>query len=245
MTAFTLVEMSVVIMIIALLTAAILKGQSLIYEAKLRAVATEVSNIQTASNSFFAKYSSYPGDLNQATGFFYKVTTAATANGDGDGQIEFVNGSTVYEGYRAWQHMTLAGMVDAKYAGTATTGAATVNTDVPGSNIANAGYFFDYSSVNTAFNGSTAGAYGFSLKNIVILGKAAATSASPLKVTSALKASDAMAVDSKMDDGVPTTGSVRGADGLGATAGDCVTSAKYKILATSFACVMIFKASNQ
>lgn len=240
--AFTLTELSIVLVIIALLMAAILKGQNLINEAKLQSVVTEVANLQVAANSFYAKYNKHPGDFDEAVAYW----GATTANGDNNGKIEFKNtaGTPVYEGYRLWQHLSYAGMVENPYLGTATTGAAALITDVPDSS-SGGGYLFDHSSSATAYNGATAGAYGMLGKNIMVLGKPLATTVSPILASGILTPSQAMGLDTKMDDGVPTSGSVRGADGNGATAGNCVTSNLYKLTVTGRDCIMIFRAANQ
>lgn len=53
---FSLVELSIVLVILGLLTGGILAGQSLIRAAELRAVSTEYSRYATAVQSFRDKY---------------------------------------------------------------------------------------------------------------------------------------------------------------------------------------------
>ena len=50
--AFTLVELSIVLVILGLLVGGVLSGQSLIHSAQLRVVTTELDNYKTAMNSF-------------------------------------------------------------------------------------------------------------------------------------------------------------------------------------------------
>lgn len=59
--AFSLVELSIVLVILGLLTGGILAGQSLIRAAELRAVSTEYSRYITATQSFRDKYFAVPG----------------------------------------------------------------------------------------------------------------------------------------------------------------------------------------
>lgn len=238
---FSLTELSIVIVIIALLLSAILKGQNLINDAKLQSIVSEVSNNQVAVNSFYAKYSKYPGDFNEAVSYW----GATTKDGDNNGHIEFKNsaGTPVYEGYRLWQHLSYAGMVSSPYLGTATTGAATLGTDVPISK-SGGGYLFDYSSSSSAYDKITAGAYGMLAKNIMLLGLPLATTSSPIKANGILTPTQAMGIDTKIDDGVPTSGSVMGADGNGSTAGNCVSAAIYNIALAGKDCMMIFKVAN-
>lgn len=58
---FSLVELSIVLVILGLLTGGILGGQSLIKAAELRAVTTELDAFQTATNTFRQKYFALPG----------------------------------------------------------------------------------------------------------------------------------------------------------------------------------------
>lgn len=67
---FSLVELSIVLVILGLLTGGILAGQSLIRAAELRSVSTEQSRWVTAANSFRDKYFALPGDFRDATKFW-------------------------------------------------------------------------------------------------------------------------------------------------------------------------------
>lgn len=67
--AFSLVELSIVLVILGLLTGGILAGQSLIRAAELRAVSTEYNRHFTAIQSFRNRYMALPGDMNNATRF--------------------------------------------------------------------------------------------------------------------------------------------------------------------------------
>jgi prepilin-type N-terminal cleavage/methylation domain-containing protein len=58
--AFSLVELSIVLVILGLLTGGILTGQNLIRAAELRAVVTEFNRYQTAVRTFEDKYSPFP-----------------------------------------------------------------------------------------------------------------------------------------------------------------------------------------
>lgn len=240
---FSLTELSVVLVIIALLLAAVLKGQTLVEEAKMQAIVSEVAKQKVAIISFYNKYDDYPGDFAEAVLHWGGATTK---DGDDDGKIEFVNtlGTPVYEGYRAWQHLAYAKMTDTPYVGTATTSAAVPATDIPASRLSNSGYFLDYSSSATNYDHATSGAYGFLNKNVMVLGIPVATSASPVLVNGILTPSQAMNIDSKMDDGVPTTGNVRGADGNASTAGDCQASNIYALTLTDKDCIMVFRATD-
>jgi prepilin-type N-terminal cleavage/methylation domain-containing protein len=59
--AFTLIELSIVLIIIGLLIVAITSGSSLIRNAKLRSITNEAKQYQVAVNSFYMKFDEYPG----------------------------------------------------------------------------------------------------------------------------------------------------------------------------------------
>ncbi len=60
---FSLIELSIVLIIIGLLVAGVTGGASLIESAKIRAVANEVLNYKQALNAFYAARGRLPGDL--------------------------------------------------------------------------------------------------------------------------------------------------------------------------------------
>ena len=93
---FTLVELSIVMVIIGFIVGGILVGRDLIHNAELRQVLSEESKLVTAVNTFKIKYNCVPGDCANATTFFgtaadctgaTTLTTSGTCNGDGDGKI--------------------------------------------------------------------------------------------------------------------------------------------------------------
>jgi len=71
---FSLVELSIVLVILGLLTGGILGGQALIRAAELRAVTTEYDRWVTATRTFQDKYFALPGDMTNATAFWGSAT---------------------------------------------------------------------------------------------------------------------------------------------------------------------------
>ena len=112
--AFSLLEMSISLTVIAMLIAAVLTGQSMKHQAELNQVITDISTITSAVKQFKDTYSNVlPGDLSTATSSLGSTTT----NGDGNGYL--TNSS---EELFFWQHLQLAGLISGTYDG-ATTGA--------------------------------------------------------------------------------------------------------------------------
>jgi len=231
---FSLVEMSIVIVVMALIVAAAMQGVNMIEKAKLRNVLSEISDIKMAINSFKTKYDKLPGDFDKAVAYW----GATTENGDADGKIEFVNGSTIYEGYRAWQHLAYAQMVKTPYLGTETTGAAELGKDVPESKIGG-GYFVEYD------------IFGLTEMTSLAFGVPVATSVAPILVNGVITPAQAQELDNKVDDGEPMTGTVRGADGNGSASNTCINAGAdttdgtsddyYNITLDGKDCTMAFK----
>src|ERR1700678_1068516 len=60
---FTLIELSIVLVIIGLIIGGILTGQDLIKAAEARAQISQIEKYQTAVNAFYNKYGYLPGDI--------------------------------------------------------------------------------------------------------------------------------------------------------------------------------------
>jgi prepilin-type N-terminal cleavage/methylation domain-containing protein len=130
---FSLVELSIVLVILGLLVGGVLTGKSLIRAAELRSVTTEFAAYQAAIQIFKEKYQAIPGDMTNATMFWgaepiancpgdetTPSTTSATCNGDGNGQIWWASSGAGKgeESHRLWQHLANAGLITGTYTGT-------------------------------------------------------------------------------------------------------------------------------
>ncbi len=88
---FTLIELSIVLVIIGLVVGGVLVGRDLIKAAEIRAQVNQIEQMETAYNTFKLKYNCIAGDCPNATDFF--GTTVSTTplryivNGNGDGEI--------------------------------------------------------------------------------------------------------------------------------------------------------------
>src|SRR3954463_15618522 len=83
---FTLIELSIVLVIIGLIVGGILVGQDLIKAAEIRATVGQIEKYNSAVNTFRTKYNGIPGDLSgsaggnaSAFGLFYESTLGGTA----------------------------------------------------------------------------------------------------------------------------------------------------------------------
>ena len=78
---FTLVEIAIVLVIIGLLLGGILKGQELINNARVRAIADRSNSLKAAWYAFIDRYQALPGDFTQATRYVPNATQNGTGNG--------------------------------------------------------------------------------------------------------------------------------------------------------------------
>jgi prepilin-type N-terminal cleavage/methylation domain-containing protein len=78
---FTLVELSIVLVIIGLLIGGVLKGQSMIENSKIKRFVSDIDSLVAASYNYQDRFNALPGDD------ILGSTRGATANGNGNGQI--------------------------------------------------------------------------------------------------------------------------------------------------------------
>jgi prepilin-type N-terminal cleavage/methylation domain-containing protein len=88
---FTLLELSISLLIIGFIVSALSYGSALVKQASIRAVITEVRALSTALGNFKMLYGTVPGDLSNATSYWPAVAGTQTANltnGNGNGLID-------------------------------------------------------------------------------------------------------------------------------------------------------------
>ncbi len=250
---FSLVELSIVLVILGLLTGGILAGQSLIRAAELRAVSSEHSRYITAAQTFRDKYFALPGDFNRAEDFWDPMTNCdaaspsgsgtETCNGDGNGDIDLAGAlSQTGEIFGFWQHLANAGLIEGTYDGIAGSGGtndAELGDNAPRSKLTNAGW-----SVRNVANGTVV-FYEYDYENALIFGE---DSTNGDTTSAALTPEEAWNIDTKMDDGQPAYGRVlavnwddecSAADDGGSADDDY--EASYVLTDTSAQCALIFK----
>lgn len=113
---FTLVEIAIVLVIVGLLLGAVLKGQELIFNTKVKSTYNMSRETAAALYAYQDRYRVSPGDDNQATNRFPTANPAVT-NGNGDGLIAY--GSTCQaagvanagENCNALHHMRVSGFI--------------------------------------------------------------------------------------------------------------------------------------
>jgi prepilin-type N-terminal cleavage/methylation domain-containing protein len=150
---FTLIEMSIVLVVIALIIGAILGGAGIIKRAKAINVVSDIHQFTTATDIFYEKYRALPGDYSLAIDQW----GTATQNGNENGRIE------ASESLRAWQQLSLANVLNENYTGT---GTVSLGKNIPKSDFDGAGYKLQY--IGTPYNDNfiilTTTSDGFPLK---------------------------------------------------------------------------------
>ncbi|MEZ0344220.1 MAG: prepilin-type N-terminal cleavage/methylation domain-containing protein [Caldimicrobium sp.] len=104
---FTLVELAIVLVIIGIILGAVLKGQELIFNAKVKRLQSQIKEMMAALYTYYDKYGYYPGDDPTATSRW-----AGTVNGNGDGIItDGYCDDPAEESCRIWQHLRLGNII--------------------------------------------------------------------------------------------------------------------------------------
>jgi prepilin-type N-terminal cleavage/methylation domain-containing protein len=109
---FTLIETAVVLIIIALLMGASLKGQQLINVAKEKQLEADFENIPLMIYSYQDKFKAIPGDDKNALSHL-SGNASNIKNGDGEGMIagNWFDFNPSNDNTIIWQHLRLAGLM--------------------------------------------------------------------------------------------------------------------------------------
>ena len=177
---FTLVELSIVLVVIGLIVGSVVVGRSMTRSAELQSVITDVKKYTNAAYDFNQKYGYWPGDMINATDYW-----SAATNGDGNGMLPDPAVSKV-EYWQFWYHLNLSNFLDGgNYTGTA--------NSVPKGRMDNSYMTHYYDSVNPIYQ-------AFYL----------AGSQSPNNTDYIVDGKEAYAIDIKIDDGLPASGEIQG-----------------------------------
>ena len=268
--AFTLIELSIVLVIIGLLVGGTLSGQSLIHASELRRVTEEYKNYATAVNTFRDKYNGLPGDLPNAVSYWGSRSGAAggagtftadltdgfhwqcfavavddgttnTCNGDGDGAV---GTGTEPDGWEEvlsfWKHLANAGLIEGHYAGFYSSGGIFPGRELPMSKYRNSAWQLGLTS--TGANSETfLDANTLAQPNFLLFWSGHSAGYGILQ--SNLTAADASNIDTKIDDGKIDKGAVTGPQQTYYP--DCTMTAadgsyQYNLTDNNPSCFMIF-----
>lgn len=211
---FTLVELSIVLVIIGLLIGGILVAQSLIDSAKQNSIIKELEQHNIMVSLFKERFKYYPGD--------YPNPTFSDAHGDGDDFIDnssgdctpsFVGNCPHTEFINLWHNLYAAGFISKPMIqatkSTSGAGGLIVGTSVPFSSVDKSNY------LRASGAASDGGLWNMMYTSVSQAGKNfifyvrnyAANDSYP---SGSMDAVTAYAIDKKIDDGMPNTGDIIG-----------------------------------
>ena len=217
---YSLVELAIALVVIGLILGGILKGQELIENARLKAVLSQINEIQLAYTTFRDKFDALPGDFEEAS----LRIDPSLLNGNGNNSIEGAGLSKDSEALAFWSHLSAAHLYPDPGIPSAS-GAAQFGQGAPASKIG--GGF----TVETDPNGTD-------LKGLwLILGNAQGTHGNGALLTP----EQAYILDKKGDDGNPLHGRIQAREGVGTPKGKCIKNGTYNTDTKEPACVLYFQ----
>lgn len=220
--AYTLLEISISLVVIGLIAGAVIVGQVFIQQGNIRLVTRELARHEAAYTTFRDKYDALPGDMDRAH------TIWGTADGNGsnvacqekqtfDGKTCSGNGNGVImtsqreqdETHRAWQHLKNAGLIEGTFGGTTNNVAAgnLLTVTVAASRAQGAGYQFFYES-KVAQGWTNAPEAGGAIQAIRVAAPYSGADAPVRLGNRAFSPYDTASIDEKIDDAKPGLGKV-------------------------------------
>ncbi|MBS0236279.1 MAG: prepilin-type N-terminal cleavage/methylation domain-containing protein [Proteobacteria bacterium] len=190
---FTLVEMSIVVLIAGLLIIGLVYGSSVAQNARIRRTILDVENYTQQILLFRNQYSAYPGDMPNASTIWGTqcAPTIANCNGNGDGYIDFNTTNLLNnESWRAWQHLKLASIGNNTLSGTGTAATSVIGGNVPASNL-NVALGWELNTYSTSTQ-------KYTLLELYKIGS----------TRQGIPCQDVALIDAKIDDGLPRRGNI-------------------------------------
>lgn len=256
---FSLVELSIVLVILGLLTGGILAGQSLIRAAELRSISTDINRYTAATQSFRDKYFALPGDMTNATKFWGTDSAGCpngggatgTCDGNGNGQIggDGASIAQICETQEYWRQLNRAGLIEGNYTpntAVSCNASLTPGRELPRLRIASGAVTMTnlgtiVSSGSWPGNVFFPGQYG----NSFIIGLSN-SSVNHLTMGALISPEEAWNIDTKMDDGKPAIGNVRiiypSYYGTACATTDVASTSEYSLNLTGPRCPLIVRS---
>lgn len=263
---FTLIELSLVLVIIGMLVGGIVVGQQMIRNAQVNKTFYSAQQYVAAANTFRSKYNCLPGDCATATQFWGRAdggadtsqncaapTTdinaanpLATCNGNGNLIIAqtpiATEGNT--ETYRFWQHLSNAGLVAGKFTGIGGAMGSSWRQATPGVNVpatavsGDAGYFIYSGSSGSLCGAPTNYSGGDSGTRRTFFMIGGRQTGNPPQARF-LTPAEAASIDAKFDDGRPGTGQLRGICAVGCGTAQNPDTSLYAVATNSLTCFFV------
>ena len=193
--AFTLIELSIVLIVIGLIVSAIVGGQSLIKQSKITKAIHNVKLYQSAIHLFQDEFEALPGDIDDAETYW----GAGSGNGNGDGNVQ--NAEICY----VWNHLSLADVLPTRYGFQANCLGGTPHYQT---GITAPSFLHDESAIAFGITNNMGHSSDFS--NLPDRKKAFIAVEANDGDFGAVTTKEAITIDKKMDDGAPMSGAVYG-----------------------------------
>ncbi|MCB9979158.1 MAG: prepilin-type N-terminal cleavage/methylation domain-containing protein [Rhodospirillales bacterium] len=226
---FTLVELAIVLIIIGLLIGGILKGQELIANAQIKSVVSQMKGFDAAVTTFKDSYGALPGDILNASNRLPNCAAATTCGanpGNGNGFIDSPaaglgtlpgTAGAGSEGFIMWIQLSAADIVSGiQDDGTAVPKFA--DNGLPKASLGG-GYWAGYTQTGAAL--ALSENINMRTGHYFVLNGSAATVAA---ATGGLEPLQAERIDRTLDDGNPSTGTVRASGAGNCTNGNGATA---------------------
>lgn len=224
---FTLLELSIVLVIIGLIIGGITAGADLIRAAQLNSVVSDYRKYQTAVKTFELKYNQLPGDMDNATAYWGTAADCraaaagtATCDGDGSGKLAYVfSGDTSgvqHEPWHFWKHLSNAEIISGNFSGFSDNSQCSIanfcmelGVNAPKGSIEGAGWFATSAHTTTKqFQGRATN------QNRNTFYFTNPSNNSNLWWGASISAVEQYQIDEKMDDGMPYTGKLVDMSGI-------------------------------
>lgn len=284
---FTLIELSIVLVVIGLLVGGILVGDNMIKAASIRSQISQIDKYNAAVNAFRSKFNGLPGDLlpTQASAFGFVTRIGGAGHGDGNGILAGGNANATMacgETVLFWNDLSTAGLADGSFQGAdgnyqgiggnyctnSNPGGGTLllKQIIPEAKLGKGNFIIVYgdtyiTSGSPPYYGTFSNYYEIVFVPSAWLGTDGGFNAGANRL--GMTPRESFAIDSKIDDGLPTTGTVLSRDGMAdsrwppgpgatgaASAGNCgntdTTPTSYNVGATYgdvYVCTISLKAS--
>ena len=223
---FSLMELSIVLIILGLLVVTITGSTTVINNAKLNRLISETESFKKHLGVFIAQFDSYPGDFKEAYNFFGVAAGCNNSNVNVDNDGCNGNGNNIIdwekESYRVHQHLYLANIIPDFYDGV---------TDLATS-------IFNENLYHPPYPCSTAGYSDMGI-NCHQLGSKSDMNGAGLTPRELRK------IDIKIDDTIPTSGNVRLKNIVDVVTSDsCGDATGYQISKTALGCNLLYNIDS-
>lgn len=257
--AFSLLEMAIVVAIIGVLMGAVVSAQSFMRSAELADAAAEADSLAIAYNAFIEQYKAIPGDFTRARATWgarsvcppaagTAIDGTNTCDGNGDSELDII--SDPHEAFYAFQHLALAQLIPGTFTGAPANSGVNVsaepNVNVPAGPLENSGYLFRtiLSGGGSLFLSGSVNFYDGRYGPVISFG---GHQNNYFPFGPAIKPEEMYKWDQKVDDALPASGRVVSYKPAYASTPNCATnatsSARYNVTYDGLACVVLFKVN--